>query len=527
MTAARLTVRSDARPGLRLAIAVGIAAGVLVPAGPAQTARVSVIVAPATIVRSHGAEGALGLFVPGAGATVTRPAALMSLLAGRSISALAGESAGPPVIRLSTTPAAVTIYLSLPPPGRHHNVVRYPVAIVGGGYRGILTSPSTRIAGLVSIADIAPTARALASGKTPVIGFRKTRAPADRAAALDRRLARAHDSRSAATIALAALLGTLTAVALLTRSSTIARAALLAAPSAIGVALLLSAVHVRSPALVGLGIAGGAGAAALAGARSERHFAPLVAIFLAAFIVVLVTSPETNALAAIGPHPDGGARFYGVTNQVETLLLAPVLAAAATSLRWLAAVGLLCLAAFGWSRAGADGGGMLVLLAGLAALLLRTSRIAVTGRSVAIAVVGGGALAAALTAADRLAGGSSHVTRAVAGGPSTLGDDLWRRFHITWNGGTSSWHAVLLCALGIAAIVLLASRSPHRPTVVAMTAALALSLFVNDSPVDELVWGALGCAALWALETAQARPTARSSARSALRTLPEPSLHRA
>ena len=44
---------------------------------------------------------------------------------------------------------------------------------------------------------------------------------------------------------------------------------------------------------------------------------------------VLAVWPEVNALAAIGPHPDGGGRFYGVTNQVETLLLAPSLAAAA------------------------------------------------------------------------------------------------------------------------------------------------------------------------------------------------------
>src|SRR3954462_12946403 len=35
--------------------------------------------------------------------------------------------------------------------------------------------------------------------------------------------------------------------------------------------------------------------------------------------------PTWNALAVIGPHPDGGGRFYGVTNQVETLLLAPAL----------------------------------------------------------------------------------------------------------------------------------------------------------------------------------------------------------
>ena len=57
-------------------------------------------------------------------------------------------------------------------PGRHHNVTRYPVAIVGGGFRGILDSPSTRLPGLVSIADVAPTAVALEQGTKPVLGFR-------------------------------------------------------------------------------------------------------------------------------------------------------------------------------------------------------------------------------------------------------------------------------------------------------------------------------------------------------------------
>jgi hypothetical protein len=99
--------------------------------------------------------------------------------------------------------------------------------------------------------------------------------------------------------------------------------------------------------------------------------------------------PETNALSAIGPHPDGGVRFFGVTNQVETLLLAPVLAAAATSRRWLVAIGLLALVALGWSRAGADGGGVLVLLAGLGALVLQDGirrisvvRVALVGAAV-------------------------------------------------------------------------------------------------------------------------------------------------
>ena len=61
------------------------------------------------------------------------------------------------------------VYISLPPPGEHPNTRRYGVVIVGAGYDGILTSGSTRIRGLVSIADIAPTAVALQAGRSPRI----------------------------------------------------------------------------------------------------------------------------------------------------------------------------------------------------------------------------------------------------------------------------------------------------------------------------------------------------------------------
>ena len=50
------------------------------------------------------------------------------------------------------------IVVGLPQGGPQPNNRRFAVAVVGGGYRGVLTSPSTRIPGIVSIADIAPTA---------------------------------------------------------------------------------------------------------------------------------------------------------------------------------------------------------------------------------------------------------------------------------------------------------------------------------------------------------------------------------
>jgi hypothetical protein len=503
----------------RVAIAGVAALGVWVGAETARAEPVAVLVVPAQEVWSQADRGAIGLLVPGAGATVTREQALLSLTTGRSVSGLAGEQDRQPLIAFASRAGPITIYVAIPPPGLHHNVSRYPVAIVGHGFRGILDSPSTRLPGLVSIADVAPTAVALEQGTKPVLGFRPGNATTLRQ--LDQRLTRAHDSRAGATAGLAALLVGLTAAALAMRSRRLAGAALLAAPVAISSALLLSAAGIRSPFSVGLAIGAGGAATVLVAGRREVLFAPGVAVFLAVFLVVLAAFPETNALAAIGPHPDGGVRFFGVTNQVETLLLAPVLAAATTSRRWLATVGLVALVALGWSRAGADGGGVLVLLAGLGALVVQDGLRRVSVARVALA---GGAvlgLALLLVAVDAGLGGSSHVTAAVGGGPSSLADDLGRRLDVTWAGATSSWRTGLLCAVGLAALVAIAARARRLQATTAFLVALAVSLVVNDSPVDELAWGAVGAAAVFAWENAS--PSARRSWSTVPQASPAPS----
>ena len=50
------------------------------------------------------------------------------------------------------------IVLGLPQGGAQLNNRRYGIAVVAPGYRGLLTSPNTRIPGLVTVADVAPTA---------------------------------------------------------------------------------------------------------------------------------------------------------------------------------------------------------------------------------------------------------------------------------------------------------------------------------------------------------------------------------
>jgi hypothetical protein len=228
---------------------------------------------------------------------------------------------------------------------------------------------------------------------------------------------------------------------------------------------------------------------------------PALVTFLVGFLVVLVAYPQVNALAAIGPHPDGGGRFFGVTNQVETLLLAPSLAASTVAgIGGAIGIGVLLVAIVGWSRAGADGGGLLVVASAFAVLLAGLRRVRVTPARVVIGAAGVVGAALLIVGVDALVGGSSHVTDAVGGGPGTLLDDLGRRVRISWRGATDAAHTTLLCLLSLGGLAWLGVRGREQPAIIAMLVAIGVSLIVNDTPVDVLGYGALGCLALTAWE---------------------------
>jgi hypothetical protein len=471
-------------------------AAFLAAAAPAHAARVAVVASDPFPLERYAEAGAVGLVVPGAGSTVTREGALAALVRGEVKNALVGGvPTGKPLLSLAREPAAITIYVGLPPAGSTHNVRRYPIAVVGAGYHGILRSSATRIPGLVSIADVAPTALALERGEPPRItaaagGVADLRR-------LDARLAAAHDARAAVRVTVVALLFAFFVAALLARSRLLARAGLLAAPLALAAALALSGAHEARLAVV-LPVLVAAGAVGLALARRGDRVAALVVLaVLVAELVVLAAAPQVNALSVLGPHPDGGGRYYGITNEVETLLLAPALFAA-TVLGPV--VALPALALVGWSRAGADGGGLLVLAAAFVALWLRR----VTPRRVlaaAAAIVLAGLL---FVAVDRATGGSSHVTDAVLGGPSRWWDEAAHRWDVSWKGATKTWAIVLQSLSGLVALAVFAWRA-YGPATVALAVGIAVSLVVNDTPQDVLAFGALTGASLWAWERFRSR----------------------
>ena len=159
----------------------------LLAAAPAQA---GVRVVPPFDPAEYADRAAVGLLVPGAGPTVTRESALAALLRGElEHGLLGGIAAGEPLIELGA-PGGPEILVSLPPPGRSDNDVRYPIALLGE--RGLLTSDSTRIDGLVSVTDVATGPPARRAERRSGAGARDARRP-DRA---ERPLAAAADDRA-------------------------------------------------------------------------------------------------------------------------------------------------------------------------------------------------------------------------------------------------------------------------------------------------------------------------------------------
>jgi mono/diheme cytochrome c family protein len=460
------------------------------------------------VIPSHGRfttieeQTAFGLYVPGTGGTVSRARAIAALRRG-TVESDFGTPDGKILVDLvfGFPKMAVerAVYVSLPPPGEQPNTKRYGVMIAGAGYNGILTSDSTRIRGLVSIADIAPTAVALQESRSPPIRFEPDRDARAHLRALDTRLTRVHHDRGWVVVTVV-----LTIIALAVFAP---RAAGIGGAAAMTASLLLSWAGATRFALVMAVMAVLTIALAVAGSFRRRMVPIVVAAFLTAFTIVLAVDPELNSLAVLGARPDGGGRFYGVGNQVETLLLPPVLVAAAIGgRRWLLALAALALVAIGWSKAGADGGGVLVFATALGVLGLRLRGLTLTPRRLALVGVAVLVVALAFVGLDAVLGGSSHVTRAVGSGPDSLLGSLGHRLHLSWLSATDHWYRILIFLSCLAAIVLMGTMRPRRATVDALLAGLAVSLLVNDTPVDVIGLGALGCLVLVRWESVDSRP---------------------
>ena len=397
-------------------------------------------------------RAAVGLLVPGAGPTVTREAALAALLRGKLEHGLLGGIApGENRIELGA-PGAPEILVSLPPPGRSDNDVRYPIALLGE--RGLLTSDSTRIDGLVSVTDVA-------TGRLRVV---ESDDPAQALEELDDRIERNSEWRLPLTIALAAFLIALAFV----RPRYALRALLVALAANLWLSPLLAVVAGVAVLLLPLGWA--------------------CAAILVAYLVSMGLDPETVALSPFGPSQSG--RFYGINNLLETMLLAPALLGAALLGRAGILVAGLAFVTIGGNRFGADGGGIVVLAVAYLVLWLRLRGERPSWRLAGLVAAGAIAIALALLGLDAATGGSSHVTAAVSDGPGALAGDIADRIELSVRRTAASLGATIVVLGSVAILIAVALRARRSPVLDAFLVGIAVSLVVNDTPGDVLGMGA-------------------------------------
>ena len=412
-------------------------------------------------------HGAVGLLVPNAGPTTSAALALAGIERGALHNARLGPRPDGPVLIHVRTASAIpsargAVMLALPPARAVRNDQRYPIAVLGA-CRGILVSARTRVPGLVSAADIAPHALRCRSGR-------------DAATTLQRLESRIETARATTFPALLIVLFTVLALAVV-------------APAA-----ALPALYAGLAANLALGLVpeGGAEprlalfALCTIGGGLTRRALPGTAV-VAAYAVAMAVQPVALSFAPLSPELTG--RFYGVSNVVETLLLVPALAGAAQLGRRFgppafAGAAVLAIATVAENRLGDDAGGALVLAVGFAVLGTLLGRRVLSS---AVATV----TAVALLGIDALVSSADHLRSALS--LSGLLAVVEHRVPLAYARAAPQWY--LLLPFGAALSLLTRCRS--HPVALALGAALAVSLLVNDSPEAVVL---AGLASLVALE---------------------------
>jgi hypothetical protein len=196
--------------------------------------------------------------------------------------------------------------------------------------------------------------------------------------------------------------------------------------------------------------------------RDYRALAVAAAVTIGAYALDAILGSPLSSLSLLGPNPGLGVRFYGIGNELESLLSVLVVGGIGAALAGFAprlspgrcaAVflvgGLFFAGIFASGKFGADVGAAIDFPMGVA-----VAALVVTGgrrRWILLVILIPLAVLALLALADLLTGANSHFTRSVldAGGLHSLGDTAQRRLEQT---ARSFVRPVLLVALPVVAI---------------------------------------------------------------------------
>ena len=442
-------------------------------------------------------RGAVGLLVPGVGPSTNRRQALAEMLRGSEVNArLGGVPTGPRLITATAATGYPTgccfIVVELPPKGRPAaNDRRYRIAIVGRGYHGVITSPTTRIPGLASIVDIAPTALGRGRG---ALGSQLSTNPTAEITSLNHQIHANNRLKFAALLVVAGF----ALFFLLLRS----RAAVTAIPAALVTSLALGISQVSNEIAIMAVLSLGTFLGALWLARVCRDDLKLLALFVGVLLLhllLLARRPEWVAITPLGPTQN--SRFWGIGNQLETLLLAPFLLGAVLSRRLFGNAGFAAFAMLGLvivtgNKFGSDGGGAIVLGVAIAFLGARLLRVGLRGFVTLLLVSATTVLA--IVWMDLRVPGPNHLRSAFGHGLGGILSVAENRVPLSYAPAWHAWTLVLPIAIIFVVTMVIAIRvarpHPGRDLVFAVGVAVVTSLLVNDSAAYVLS-GGIACAA--------------------------------
>jgi hypothetical protein len=370
-------------------------------------------------------------------------------------------------------PGDLIIAMRAPPGGSQHLL---PTGVLGPGFHGkVLTSATTRRVGLVAATDVAPTIlRYLGLHVPKQMEGRPITAERDGNAqtvlehmarlnvVLGRRGSAIHDWF----YVWLALLGLLWFARRRAGARTAVRVALLGAIWLPAVALLTAALEPNRLHEIEILAFGSLGLGIATDALVRWPVAPAVptAVLLVSHGVDLARGSRLIGASLAGPNPVGGARFFGIGNELEAILGVDLfigLGAALTLVarRWAPWVfgiaGLLATAVMGSGRLGADVGAVFTVGAGTAAAVLASLGGRPTRRAVVLACLVPIAALAGLIGLDLVTSGGAHLTRTVLhnNGLTDLLDIAKRKEIISVNG-LLRWSTAVTVVLGIVSMVL-------------------------------------------------------------------------
>jgi hypothetical protein len=445
-------------------------------------------------------RGAVGVMRPGFGPMTSYRSAYAELIRGAEVnSRIGGTPPGKPLIgveKVSEERAAhcrMCIVTELPPRGAPmRNTTLYRVVVVGMGYHGLLTSPTTRIPGDVSIVDIAPTAVGGQRAATGGMSWTPSIAPV---LATDRLQTQIHGEEQLKYGALLFVVGLLIALALLGWG-----AARTAIPAALLANLFVGVLHVTNEISIAVvfAILTVAGALMLARiCRNDFVLLGLISLTLLAYVAAFARHPAYAAVTPLGP--DQNLRFWGIGDQIGTLLFAPLLTGAVIARHrfgWLgfAAFSLVGLFVMTDNRLGANGGGAIGLGIALAVLGARLSRRGTLALVAGLGVTG--TIVLEIVKHGLAEPGPNHLRSAFGKGIQGFIDVAAHRVPLVYAPALHDWPLTLPLAIVLVVSAVLAWRVTRervgRDLFVALIAGLVSSLLINDATGFMLAAG-IGC----------------------------------